>query len=185
MKSAVRIALILVALIAYPWLSATALAQDGRLQLPNFDHLSKIAAEAVDITLDESLLKLASAFMDKSDEADLRKLLAEVRGIYVRSYEFDKDGAYSPADVDAVRSQLSRAGWARMVNVKSIRDASHAEVYVFTDKGAPGGIAIVSAEPRELTIVNIVGRIDLSQLRQLEGSFGIPKVQGDPAAKKD
>lgn len=185
MKPVFRIVFLLVALIAYPWLSATAFAQDGRLKLPTFDHLSKIASEAVDITLDESVLQLAAAFMDDADEAQVKKLLSEVRGIYVRSFEFDKDGAYSASDVDAVRSQLSSAGWARMVNVKSLRDASHAEVYVFTDKGAPGGIAIVSAEPRELTIVNIVGRIDLAQLRQLEGNFGIPKVQTETPPKKD
>ena len=120
MISAFRIAFLLVALIAYPWLSSPALAQDGRLQLPSFDHLAKIATEAVDITLDESVLKLAAAFMNDADEADVRKLLSEVRGIYVRSFEFDRDGAYSATDVETVRSQLSRAGWALMVNVKSL-----------------------------------------------------------------
>lgn len=185
MKPVLRVAFLAVALIAYPWLSATALAQDARLQLPSFDHLAKIATEAVDITLDESVLKLAAAFMDDADEADVRQLLSDLRGIYVRSFEFDKDGAYTAADVEAVRTQLSRAGWTRMVNVKSLKESSHAEVYVFTDKGAPGGLAIVSTEPRELTVVNIVGRIDLAQLRRLEGNFGIPKVQADPAPKKD
>ena len=38
------------------------------------------------------------------------------------------------------------------------------------------GIAVISAEERELTFVNIVGRIDIDSLAELEGEFGIPKV---------
>jgi hypothetical protein len=36
---------------------------------------------------------------------------------------------------------------------------------------------IIASEPREFTVVNIVGSIDLQKLRRLEGRFGIPKLQ--------
>jgi hypothetical protein len=32
------------------------------------------------------------------------------------------------------------------------------------------------SEPREFTVVNIVGSIDLEKLRRLEGKFGVPKI---------
>jgi hypothetical protein len=35
---------------------------------------------------------------------------------------------------------------------------------------------VLSADPRELTIVNIVGPIDLDKLAGLEGNFGIPRM---------
>ena len=36
---------------------------------------------------------------------------------------------------------------------------------------------MVSAEPKELTIVSIVGEIDPEQLGELGGRFGIPKIE--------
>jgi Domain of unknown function (DUF4252) len=158
--------------------SATAaLAQEpARLQLPAFDTLAQKASESVDVTLDAALLQLAAGFLRDDDETDVKQLLQDIRGIYVKSFEFDRDGAYSTSDVDAVRAQLGRGNWTRLVDVKSAREASHSEVYVWMERGAPGGLAIVSTEPRELTIVNIVGRVDLEKLRKLEGQFGIPRM---------
>ena len=39
------------------------------------------------------------------------------------------------------------------------------------------GIAVVAAEPRELTVVNVVGPIDVERLSRLEGQFGIPPLE--------
>jgi len=49
-------------------------------------------------------------------------------------------------------------------------------VYLFQQAGKINGITILAAERRELTVVNIVGPIDLSKLKLLEGQFGIPTV---------
>jgi hypothetical protein len=159
-----------------------ALAQEpARLQLPAFDRLAQKASESVDVTLDAALLRLAAGFLGSEGDAEVKQLLQDIRGIYVKSFEFDKDGAYSASDVDSVRAQLAHGNWTRLVDVKSAREASHSEVYVWMDGGAPGGLAILSAEPRELTIVNIVGRVDLEKLRKLEGQFGIPKMEVEGA----
>jgi len=40
-----------------------------------------------------------------------------------------------------------------------------------------GGIVIIAAEPRELTIVSIAGTIDPDQLVDLSGEFHIPRIQ--------
>jgi len=37
------------------------------------------------------------------------------------------------------------------------------------------GLLVIAAERRELTIVNLVGPIDIEKLATLEGHFGIPK----------
>jgi len=169
-----------------------ALAQGARLQLPAFEGLEKLAKETVDVTLDESMLQLAAGLLGSDpDGAGLKDLLRELRGIYVKHYAFDKPGQYARADVEGVRVQLSKAGWVRLVGVRSTADpdfdASDTEVFAWTDeKGVPGGLALVSVEPKEVTVVNIVGRIDLQKLRRLEGQFGIPKVdipQAKPGEK--
>ena len=39
------------------------------------------------------------------------------------------------------------------------------------------GLAILSLEPKELTVVNFVGSIDLEKVSALEGKMGIPKMK--------
>jgi hypothetical protein len=51
------------------------------------------------------------------------------------------------------------------------------------DANKANGLAIISSEPREFTIVNIVGSIDLQKLHRLEGQLGIPKLQLEEKAK--
>jgi hypothetical protein len=45
------------------------------------------------------------------------------------------------------------------------------------------GLALIASEPRQFTLVNIVGAIDLDKLHRLEGQFGVPKAP-TPIIKK-
>lgn len=157
----------------------TAHAQDVRLRLDNLSKLEASASDSIDVTLDGPLLHLAEKFLDpkKPEEAAVKEVLAGLKGIYVKSFEFDKEGAYSLADVDAIRAQVRAPGWSRIIGVKSKKEGENAEVYLMTATGSQvGGIAIIAADPKELTVVNIVGTIDLDKLSQLSGKFGIPTL---------
>ena len=47
------------------------------------------------------------------------------------------------------------------------------------------GLAVISAEPKEFTVVNIVGPVNLEKLSKLEGQFGVPDLGLDqPKPKK-
>ena len=163
-------------------------APDAQLQLPNFDTLADRATETVSITLDSALLGLAARFLDpnKPEDAAARELISGLKGIYVKSYTFDADFVYPKADVDRVRKQLSAPGWQRVVEVRSRKEQADVDIYIAVDQNRATGLAIIASEPREFTIVNIVGSIDLQKLHELEGQFGIPKLQLEekkPAAK--
>jgi hypothetical protein len=170
-----RIGTIVLTVMLVPVVSA---AQGARLVMPDLSQLSKKASDTVDISLDTTLLGIASQFMSDRDgqERTIKELLQSLKAVYVRSFEFDADEAYTNADVEAVRRQLSAPGWNRLVGVRSRRDRADVDVYVWMDGNKPGGLAILAAEPRELTIVNIIGSIDLEKLRSLEGAFGIPHL---------
>lgn len=146
-----------------------------------FPELAAKASETVDVTLDGSMLQMASGFLSKEDADDrtLRNMVAKLEGIYVRSYSFDRDHEYDPRVLDRIRSQLG-GGWKKIVNVQK-RDEK-IEIYALPRGNVFGGLLVISAEPRELTVVNIVGPINLDQLSSLSGSFGIPKV--DQGVKK-
>ncbi|HEY3054605.1 MAG TPA: DUF4252 domain-containing protein [Thermoanaerobaculia bacterium] len=153
-------------------LALPASAQQINLEFPG---LADRAAEVVDVTLDARMLRLASRFLsDDREERTVRDMIQKLQGIYVRSYEFDHEGEYDRKVIDHVRSQLG-TGWNKIVNVRS-RTRENVEIYTQTRDDAITGLVVISAEPRELTIVNIVGPIDLDRLADLEGQFGIPKI---------
>lgn len=152
-------------------------AQEGKIDitLPDF---SKVAAETVDVTLDGQMLRLAAKFLaDDPNDKEAAQVVSGLSGIYVKSVSFDAKGQYSKADVDRVRSQLG-AGWSRIV-VSTSRDGENAEIWVRAKNDHIAGMVIIAAEPDELTIVNLVGEIDLERLARIEGQFGIPEVSGD------
>ncbi|MGD0299890.1 MAG: DUF4252 domain-containing protein [Bryobacteraceae bacterium] len=154
-------------------------AQDIKLPA-NLDKLSAKAEESVDITLDGSLLKMAARFLSDKDDPDVAKvkrLLAKLEGVYVRSYQFSEDGDYSRADVESVRSQLQAPAWGRIVGVRSRRDGGDVDVFLkVPGNGTLGGAVIIVAEPRQLTFVNVVGTIDPDDVANLGGQFHIPKL---------
>lgn len=157
---------------------APAWAQDVKFPA-DFEKLAAKASEVVDVTLDGALLQLASRFLSNKDpeEARVKQLVSKLKGIYVKSFEFDKEGAYSKADLEAIRGQLKAPTWSRMVTVRSTKSSEDADVYFKMENGQPTGLVVLAAEPRELTVVNIVGPIDIDQLTELSGHFGVPKVQ--------
>ena len=165
------------ALLALPALAAA--ADPGRLQLPDFTALSKKASQSVDISLDPSLLHLASGAISTDSGGNgsaVNDLIRGIRGIYVRSYTFNGPGEYSKADVKAVQAQLLAPGWQPVVSTHDLKQGSNVDIYVLRNGDHTEGVAIIAAEPRQLTIVNIVGSIDLARLAQLQGQFGVPKV---------
>jgi hypothetical protein len=150
----------------------------GMLRIPEFTALADKASESVNVTLDSQLLGLGCRFLSSEDpeQADVKKLCTSLAGIYVRSYTFDEDFAYPKAEVEGVRRQLSAPGWSRIVEARSNKENTNVDVFVLLDNGKARGLGIIASEPREFTIVNIVGNIDLEQLHSLEGKFSIPNL---------
>jgi Domain of unknown function (DUF4252) len=178
MKYLKFICLLLFVLAAAPW---TAQAQEMRLQLGSLDKFEARATDSVDVTLDGKLLELARAFLSskKPKEAAIKEVVAGLKGVYVKVFEFDKEGEYTAADLDTIRTQLRAPAWTRMVGVKSKKDGEKVEVYMTMTGTQIGGIAVIATEPKHLTVVNIVGTIDLDKLVQLSGHFGIPSIEID------
>jgi hypothetical protein len=174
-------------LAAAPGISQTKAAPlRGQLLLPEFATLSSKASEAVSVTLDSSLLGLGCRFLNAEDpeEAQAKKLCSSLRGVYVRHFTFDKDFAYPKGDIDRVRQQLSAPGWSRIVEARSNKDNTDVDVFVLIDGDKAQGLSIIASQPREFTIVNIVGNIDLEQLHSLEGKLGVPMLDIETRPKQ-
>ena len=159
--------------------SVVAHAADGQLKIPAFDGLADKASESVTITLDAALLGMATRFLDPAnpEDAAAKEAIRGIKGIYVRSYKFDEDFAYPKADVERVRKQLGAPGWQQLVGIRSRKEQQVVDIYILVEQERANGLAIIASEPREFTIVNIVGSIDMKKLHEIEGQFGIPKLE--------
>jgi hypothetical protein len=123
-------------------------------------------------------LKLATSFLG-GDQGPLRKLTA----VYVRSFEFAKSGQYNEADLAPLRAYLKTLQWTKIVDVKEADETS--EIYLQPlPNNKLGGLAIVSAEPKEVSIIFISGVLNMSDVGKLSGNLGIPDIQLNNDGKK-
>lgn len=150
----------------------------------NLDPLAGKASDVVDISLTGPMLQFAGKFLDGKDpdQATVKKLITGLDGIYVKVFTFKNAGAWTAADLDSVRYQLKGAEWLKMVGVKT-EDGQNAEIYLRTQDKKINGVAVLVFDPKEVTVVNIAGAIDLDSLSSLGGHFGVPKVVPPPARK--
>src|SRR6267142_4380412 len=129
-------------------------AQGPKLQIDQLDQLANKASETVDVKLDERLMLTTAKFFSGKDDADIREVLKGIKGIYVKSFTFEKEGEYSQAEVDSVMSQLRGSTWSKVVAVKS-KGGDNVQVYLNLVGDQITGLAVISIEPKEFTVVNI------------------------------
>src|SRR5581483_3234108 len=83
-----------------------------------------------------------------------------------RIYEFAGPGQYSQSDLEALRKQVaSGSGWSRIVNVKEKDEST--EIYVLNRGDQMAGLLLIAAERTELTVVHVLGSIQLAELKAL------------------
>jgi hypothetical protein len=163
-------------------LGQVAAPSPGLLVLPPLESLEPQAKDSVSISLDAALLATAASFLDSGqpDERTVKEIIAGLQGVYVRSYTFDHAFVYPANAIESLRKQLHTTCWQSIMSVHKDKEESAIDIFICQLQQKARGLAIIATEPRELTIVNIVGAIDLDKLHRLEGHFGIPRL---PAAK--
>ncbi len=140
--------------------------------------LAAKASDVTEVTLGKNMLAFAAKFMNDKDgdDAATRQLIQGLDGIYVRDYEFDKEGEYSPDEVDKLRQYFETSEWTPMVRDREKKNGESTDVMVKMVNGEPHGMFILSAEPKELSIVLILGPIRMDQLGALKGLGGLSQL---------
>jgi hypothetical protein len=150
--------------------------------------LAAKASNVTEVTLGKNMLGFAAKFMDKKDPNDVaaQQLIENLDGIYVRDYEFDKEGEYSAEDVDKLRQSFETSEWTSIVREREKKSGESTDVMMKMVNGQSQGMFVLSAEPKELTVVLILGPIRMDQLSALSGLGGLGAL-ADVAkeAKKD
>jgi Domain of unknown function (DUF4252) len=167
-------------LIAASALTLSAFAQQPS-PLPMPPQLEKdLAARASDVTevtLNKSMLVFAAKFMHgkDDDDANVRQLIEGLDGIYVREYEFDKEGAYEPDQLEQVRKAFVTPEWTPIIHERERHSNGNetTDILMKVVNGENKGMFILNAEPRELSIVLILGPINVEDLGRLHGIAGL------------
>lgn len=161
-------------------LAAPALAQNSSpspLLLPPAveKELAARASDVTEVTLNKSMLGFAAKFMNgkDQDEAAAQQLIEGLDGIYVRDYEFDKPGQYSMDEIENLRRRFETPEWSPMVRERDRKNGETTDVLMKLVNGQSQGMFVLDAEPKELTIVLILGPIRMDQLGMLKGLGGL------------
>lgn len=164
-------------LLAAALLAALPLAFAQPLKLDVFEKLKKRATSVVDLNLNKDLLSLGMSFLggDRSvDAAKIKKLAEGLNGIQIRSLEFEKEGDFSSKDVQELIEEMAGKGWQLVISADEKKEAEISRIWVMSgSNGEVGGMRILSAEPKELTVIEINGKVRLEDLKDLSG-LGIP-----------
>jgi hypothetical protein len=161
----------------------------GQDQLPAPSPIEKSLAErathVTEVTLDKNMLAFAAKFMDdKDDDKDAKQMIQNLKGVYVREYEFDKDHSYTSDELEGLRKYFERSDWSPMVHERTKGQTEGTDVYVKLVNGQMQGLFVLDAEAKELSLVLILGPIDIDKISKLGGSFGIPKDAVKKAQKE-
>ena len=154
-----------------------AVAQNSQLPLPSpvEKELAAKASNVTEVTLGKNMLAFAAKFMSgkDQDEAATRRLIEGLDGIYVRDYEFDKEGQYSMDDIQKLRSYFETSEWSPIVRERDKKTGESTDVMMKVVNGETHGMFILDVEPKELSIVLILGPVKMEDLGKLGGIGGL------------
>ena len=169
-----RIAVLVLGVMA---LAVPAVAQNSQLPLPSpvEKELSAKASNVTEVTLGKNMLAFAAKFLDGKDQdnAATRHLIEGLDGIYVRDYEFDKEGQYSMDDIQKLRSYFETSDWSPIVRERDKKNGESTDVMMKIVNGETRGMFILDVEPKELSIVLILGPVKMEDLHKLSGIGGL------------
>ena len=177
MRNRIIPSIVAAAVLAVPLLAQTALAQSAQLPAPSpiEKELAARASDVTEVTLGKTMLTFAAKIMNgkDDDDAEARHLIEGLDGIYVREYDFDKPGQYSAEEVEQLRKYFETSEWTPIVKERDHRNSESTDVMVKLVNGESHGMFILDAEPKELTIVLILGPIKMDQLGELKHVSGL------------
>ena len=147
------------------------------------EKFAKNASDVTEVNLDPSMLGAVST--GKADGADIARKLDF---IVVHSYTYDQPGMYRQEDLEEYRGKLAGSGWKCFIHERSKQESSDICQRTGSDPETHE-LAILTAEPKELTFVHLKGRMSLGELSMkgkmatMGGGMMLPFMLGDTGSK--
>lgn len=145
----------------------------------DLEDLEAKADEVVSVNLEGDSLNLGQKLLAvrKGVSAPIKNLVKGIKGVYLRRLWFSHKKAYSREDVDAIHSQLQGPGWVQTIGVNNRSKTEAVSVYSYVENDQVAGVTVISEEAQELTVINIVGPVDLEALLEMGEAMGLPVMK--------
>ncbi len=144
------------------------------------EELKGQADEVVEVNLDGKALQEGSKLLAIREGigGSVKSVLSGIKGIYRKTFRFAAGNSYEEGAVTNIRSQMTNGGWAPMIDVQDKKLNKGLTVYSFTstDGTSPNGVTVISTDPGEITVLNLVGDIDLDALADVGATLGMPSM---------
>lgn len=141
------------------------------------EELKSQADEVVEVNLDGKALEQGSKLLAvRSGISDsFKSLLGGIKGIYRLTYRFTLGNPYEEDAIKDLHRQMTDGGWAPMIDVQNRKESTGLTIYSYTSEDdSPNGITVISNDPSEITVLNLVGDVDLEALAAVGETLGMP-----------
>lgn len=160
-----------------------------QVDFSSLDKLAEKAKSANKVSLTRDQLQGALSMLSGSDKQSkvdleqLKRLVQNLTGIEVRSYEFEKKGQYRDSDLAPIRDQVAKLkDWSKIIDSKE--DGEHSEIFMSSAEGHKG-LMVIAAEETEVSVVMLKGAVSLQDLDGLGGIMGLPSMAVGPMKKEE
>ena len=128
------------------------------------EKFAKNASDVTEVNLDPTML----GAVNKGGNAGIAKKLDF---IVVHSYTYDQPGMYRQEDLEEYRQRLAGNGWKCFIHERSKKESSDICQRGGATDSDTRELAILTAEPKEITFVHLKGRMSLGEMSMM-GQMG-------------
>jgi len=143
----------------------------------DLQQLEENADEVVEVNLEGESLEQGSKLLAirQGVSSSVKGLLSGLKGIYRRTYRFGLGKSYETSTVAEFEQKMAGGGWSSVLNVEDKKKNESVAIYSYrkTENG-DAGVTVVSRDSSEVTVVNIVGDVDIEALVE----FGVRMSSG-------
>ncbi len=160
----------------------------------DFGNLAKFMTgdKVTEINLDANMLKMLSHLGDE-DSVGFKSVVGGLKLIRVNSFGInDSNEKEIMQKITSIDQHLSGKNWQRIIKVKDKGEYTNVYILPSSDYEDFLGLVVTSIDNkgkhgngREATFVNIVGKINMSQLGKLGEKFNIPSLGKTNKEKKN
>jgi len=149
-------------------------AEDDGIEM-QFDELEQKADQVVKVNLWGKSLEQGKKLLGlrKSMTSPVGHFLSSLKGVYRRTYRFGKTKP-EQEDVEPIYQQLADGGWVPLIETENRSSEGAVSVYSYYENEEVAGVTVVSTDPNEVTVVRIMGAIDLDMLSEIGKGLGLP-----------
>ena len=167
-------AALLLALGVSPLAAQYETAEDDGIEM-QFDELEEMADQVVKVNLWGKSLEQGKKLLGlrKSVTSPVGHFLGSLKGVYRRTYRFGKTKP-EQKDVEPIYQQLADDGWVPLIETENRLSEGAVSVYSYYENEEVAGLTMVSTDPSEVTVVRIMGAVDLDMLSEIGKGLGLP-----------